>query len=326
MVSLTIKKEVCPLEGSFTISRVTMTESYVLVVELREAGHVGRGECEPHESDFSQMDVVESIIEDLRPLIEKGLSREQLNLLLPAGPARNAIDCALWDLEAKKAGKRAWDIAGVKLQQPLVTAYTICLEAPEEMAAKAARHKDRALLKLKLGAKDSLLRVEAVRRAAPDARLIVDANEAWSYEELRCLAEPLAKYGVELIEQPLPAGADHVLENYRGPVPLCADESCLDRTSLADVKTRYGFINIKLDKTGGLTEALKLAEDAQALGLRIMVGCMTGTSLAMAPAMILGAMAEFCDLDGPLLLAKDRKPGLWYDQSLVHIPEKRLWG
>lgn len=326
MISLTIKKEVWPLDGSFTISRVSMTESYTLVVDLQDGAHVGRGECEPHESDPSQMEAVETIINRLRPEIEQGLTREALSSLLPAGPARNALDCALWDLEAKKAGRRAWEMAGVTMPSSLVTAYTICLETPEEMAAKSARHKDRALLKLKLGATDSLARVAAVRQAAPDARLIVDANEAWSYEELSRLADPLAQYGVELIEQPLPAGADQALENYQGPVPLCADESCLDRNSLAEVSGRYSFINIKLDKTGGLTEALKLVEAAEEKGLRIMVGCMTGTSIAMAPAMIIGAMAEFCDLDGPLLLAKDRSPGLRYEQSFVHIPDREMWG
>jgi len=326
MVSLTIRKVIWPLAGSFTISRISMTESYTLVVELRDGEYVGRGECEPHESDASQMEAVEAFIEDLRPLIEDGLTREELNLVLPAGPARNAIDCALWELEARKAGKRVWDLAGVIMPPSLVTAYTICLETPEEMAEKAARYKNRALLKLKLGAKDSLCRVEAVRRAAPDARFIVDANEAWSFEELTSLAEPLAHFGVELIEQPLPADTDQVLEKYRGPVPLCADESCLDRRSLSAIKGRYGYINIKLDKTGGLTEALKLVADAQSLGLGLMVGCMTGTSLAMAPAMVIGAMAEFCDLDGPLLLAKDRTPGLRYEKSVVHMPERDMWG
>ncbi|PHZ86524.1 N-acetyl-D-Glu racemase DgcA [Paremcibacter congregatus] len=326
MVSLKIQKEIWPLDGSFTISRVSMTKSYTLVVELQDGAHIGRGECEPHESDPLQMEAVEKSIEALRPLIEEGLTRVEMNLLFPAGPARNALDCAMWDLEAKKAGKRAWDLAGVTMPPSLVTAYTICLETPEEMAAKAAKHQDRALLKLKLGASGSLARVAAVRQAAPEARLIVDANEAWSYGELCRLADPLADYGVELIEQPLPAGADQALENYQGSVPLCADESCLDRSSLTDVKSRYGFINIKLDKTGGLTEALLLAEEAQALGLRIMVGCMTGTSIAMAPAMIIGAMAEFCDLDGPLLLAKDRSPGLRYEHSSVYAPDREMWG
>jgi L-alanine-DL-glutamate epimerase-like enolase superfamily enzyme len=246
--------------------------------------------------------------------------------LLPAGPARNAIDCALWDLEAKRSGQRAWHNAGIALEQSLETAYTIGLDSAEIMGAKAAKYQHRALLKLKLGHQNSLELVEAVRSQAPNSTLIVDANEAWTFEQLSELAEPLAALGVVLIEQPLPAGQDQALADYRGSVPLCADESCLDRNSLAAVKQRYSFINIKLDKTGGLTEALLLADEAKSLGLRIMVGCMTGTSLAMAPAMLIGSMAEFCDLDGPLLLAEDRSPGLVYHASNVHRPESATWG
>lgn len=326
MLSLVIKKETWSLKGSFTISRLTMYESYVLVVEISDGIQVGRGECEPHESDPSCMNVVESIIEDLRSKIENGITRSELNALLPAGPARNAIDCALWDLEAKQSGKRAWELAEVDLNSPLVTAYTICLESAEQMAAKALKHKHRKLLKLKLGAENSIQLVKAVRQQAPDTCLIVDANEAWTFEQLNELAPPLAELGVALIEQPMPAGKDQDLEHYTGPVPLCADESCLDRKSLQDVNKRYEFINIKLDKTGGLTEALLLADEAKRIGLRLMVGCMTGTSLAMAPAMIIGAMAEFCDLDGPLLLEKDRIPGLVYEDSLVCLPEVAMWG
>jgi L-alanine-DL-glutamate epimerase-like enolase superfamily enzyme len=326
MISLTIKKEVWLLDEPFVISRVSMTQSYVLVVELDDGGYVGRGECEPHESDDSYMVKVENTIENLREKIENGLTRDELNQLLPAGPARNAIDCAMWDLEAKKADMRVWELAGVDLKSPLVTAYTICIGSPEEMAEKATRHKHLDLLKLKLDSEFCLERVQAVRNAAPNPRIIVDANEAWTFKQLTQFAEPLAKLNVSLIEQPLPAGKDEELVNYLGSVPLCADESCHDRNSLIEVKERYQFINIKLDKTGGLTEALCLAEEAKTNGLRIMVGCMTGTSLAMAPAMLIGALAEFCDLDGPLLLARDRKPGLDYENSIIHIPQREVWG
>jgi len=326
MISLKISKEVWALKESFNISRVSMTQSYILKVELSDGEHTGRGECEPHESEPLIMDEVEQIIEGLRRKIEQGLSRAQLNTLLPAGPARNAIDCALWDLEAKQSGQRAWQLAGLALDQPLETAYTIGLGSVESMAKKAAKYKDRALLKIKLNHENNLEILQAIRAQAPDSVLIVDANEAWTFEQLTELSEPFAALGVALIEQPLPAGKDQALADYRGSVPLCADESCLDRHSLSDVKQRYSFINIKLDKTGGLTEALLLANEAKALGLRIMVGCMTGTSLAMAPAMLIGAMAEFCDLDGPLLLAEDRNPGLVYQASNVHQPQPATWG
>jgi len=303
-----------------------MEKSYVVVVELNDGQNIGKGECEPHESDPSFMDKITATIESLRTKIEAGMSRDELNQLLPAGPARNSIDCAMWDLEAKQKGKRAWELAGIELKQPLITAYTICISSPFEMASKAALNKHRELLKLKLDSKNALASVKAVRKAAPNPEIIVDANEAWTYQQLIQLSQPLAKLGVCLIEQPLPAGKDKELKNYNGPIPLCADESCLDRSSLGEVKERYQFINIKLDKTGGLTEALCLVDEAKKQGLRIMVGCMTGTSLAMAPAMLIGAMAEFCDLDGPLLLAKDRVPALRYENSIIHRPQKEMWG
>lgn len=326
MMSLSIKKEIWPIAGSFNISRVSVTEAYVLVVELTDGEYVGRGESEPHESDVSYMDIVEQEIEAVRADIERGISREELDKLLPAGRARNAIDCALWDLEAKKSGKRAWELAGVAMDKPLVTAYTISLNSPEEMAEQTKKYSHRDLLKLKLGEGDCLAQVRAVREAAPNTRLIVDANEAWSFDMLCEMAEPMAELGVELIEQPMPAGQDDELIKYTGPVPLCADESCIDRSSLPHAKGRYAYVNIKLDKTGGLTEALALADAALEQGFKLMVGCMTGTSLAMAPAMIIGQMSEFCDLDGPLLLAKDREDCLKYEDSVVHIPEVNVWG
>lgn len=326
MISLRIRQETWPLLKSFNISRSSITESLVLVVEIQDGAYVGRGECEPHENDQSKMGVVAAIIEGIRPQIEQGVGREDLQNLLPSGPARNAVDCALWDLEAKKSGKRAWHIAGVDLPGPLVTAYTISINSPEEMAAEAKGHSHRSLLKVKLGKDGSLARIKAVRHVAPNATIIVDANEAWDFEKLTALAPTFAGLGVAMIEQPLPAGSDQQLDHYTGPIPLCADESCMDRGSLEEVDGRYEFINIKLDKTGGLTEALLLAEEASSRGLKIMVGCMTGTSLAMAPAMVIGAGAMFCDLDGPLLLAKDRIAGLVYDENSVQVPNADVWG
>lgn len=314
------------LRTPFRTSRFAIDENCALTVELRDSGAVGRGECEPHEHDSAiALEVLDSI-ERQRPMIEAGIDRDELNRAFPAGPARNALDCALWDLEAKRCGRRAWEIAGIAIQSPLTTAYTISLDDSHEMAIHAERNRERPLLKLKLGKRDSLGKVRAVREAAPLARLIVDVNEAWSIDDLNTLAGPLSDLGVELIEQPLAAGEDKELAGYSGAVPLCADESCLDTASLLTLNTKYDYVNIKLDKTGGLTEALRLLEAARNRELGIMVGCMNGTSLAIAPAMIIGAVADYCDLDGPLLLERDRTPGLTYEDSRVLLPTSDLWG
>jgi len=326
MPKLSVKLETWDIEGVFAISRSTVSQSYVLVVELTEGDLIGRGECEPHEEDQAIGEKMAEEIYALREEIEGGITRQDLLNLLPKGPARNAIDCAMWDLECKQQNKRAWDIAGIPAPKPVTTAYTLGIDSVEAMADKAAKNKDRALLKIKLNAEDCLARLDAIIKAAPDVQIIIDANEAWSFEQLNELSEPLAKLGILMIEQPLPHSNDSILSNYKGPVPLCADESCLDRTSLEFIKGRYDFVNIKLDKTGGLTEALLLAEEAEKLGLRIMVGCMVGTSLAMAPAMLVAQKAEFTDLDGPLLLSKDRENGLLYKESLVYPPKPELWG
>ena len=318
--------ETWKIKGRFSISRFSISQSNVLTVELRDSGLIGRGECEPHEFDVELAQDVLNSIEENRAVIEAGISRQELNDLLPAGPARNAIDCALWDLEAKRTGKRAWEIAGVTLNAPLTTAYTISLSSIQKMALHASNNRKRPLLKLKLGKKNSLAIVNAVRQAAPEARLIVDINEAWNIDDLNRLAGPLSDLGVELIEQPLPAGEDEQLSIYLGPVPLCADESCLDTNSMFTLNDIYSYVNIKLDKTGGLSEALRLVEAAKKNGFGIMVGCMNGTSLAMAPAMVIGAMADYCDLDGPLLLEQDRIPGLFYENSLIHVPTTDVWG
>ncbi len=314
------------LKQPFSTSQFSISRNIALTVELRDDAFTGRGECEPHEYDADIAQGVLKMIELSRPLIEKGLDRQELQRLMPAGPARNAIDCALWDLDAKRTGRRAWELAGVELSSPLTTAYTISLNNPADMAVQAGKNRHRPLLKLKLGRQESIRCVEAVRRAAPDARLIADANGAWSIDELQRLARPLAGLGVEMIEQPLPAGDDAQLSAYVGPIPLCADESCVDTDSLRTLSGGYAYVNIKLDKTGGLTEALRLVEAARSRSLGIMIGCMNGTSLAIAPAMVIGAIADLCDLDGPLLLEHDRTPGLGYEDSLIRVPSPDVWG
>jgi L-alanine-DL-glutamate epimerase-like enolase superfamily enzyme len=265
-------------------------------------------------------------IEGVRPRFEGGADGAALQTLLPPGAARNALDCALWDLEAKRAGVRAWTLAGRARLDPVKTCFTISLGSPEEMAEAARANARRPILKLKIGGPDDLDGVAAVRAAAPRARLIVDANEALSFEDLTRLAPELARLDVRLLEQPLPAGEDGALAGYASPVPLCADESLHTRAELAACAGRYGLINIKLDKTGGLTEALALAAEARAGGFGLMIGCMVATSLAMAPAMILAQGAEFVDLDGPLLLTRDREPGLAIAGSLIEPPSSAVWG
>jgi L-alanine-DL-glutamate epimerase-like enolase superfamily enzyme len=325
-VNLEYREENWPVAGVFRISRGAVTSVDVLVTEIHDGELVGRGEGCPEghfgegmQNSFRQLD-------ELNTRLEEGLSRSDLQDLLPAGAARNAVDCALWDLEAKRADEPAWRAAGLPGLKEIVTAYTISLDDPDKMEQQAAGASHHPLLKIKLGGGDDVARVAAVRRGAAESRLIVDANEAWGLEDLQRNAGPLADLGVELIEQPLPAAEDSVLDGFTSPVPLCADESCLHRGSLATVAGRYQFINIKLDKTGGLTEALALARDAQERGLRLMVGCMLGTSLAMAPGSLIGQLCEFVDLDGPLLLASDRVPCIRYDQGVLMPPPRELWG
>jgi L-alanine-DL-glutamate epimerase-like enolase superfamily enzyme len=300
----------------------------VVVAELREGGLLGRGEAVPYARYGESPEAVVATLEGLAGAVAAGLDREGLARLLPAGAARNALDCALWDLEARRAGRPVWQLAGLGLAPgPVVTAFTLSLDRPEAMAAAARAAGGRPLLKLKLGGQEVLERVRAVRAAVPRARLMVDANEAWSLDQLHHLAPELARLGVELIEQPLPAGADDGLRpGAAGPVPLAADESCHGRDSLERLVGRYQLINIKLDKTGGLTEALRLKAAAEAAGLGIMVGCMVATSLAMAPALLVAQGAAVVDLDGPLLLAVDRVPGLRYESATVYPPEPGLWG
>lgn len=327
--SLHIVAENIPLREPFRISRMEFHHSQVVVAEIRVDGHVGRGECEPHESDPVECDRAISKLESLADRVARGLDRAQLADLLPAGPVRNALDCALWDIEAKRSGIGVAALAGRPASVALPTVFTLGIDTPDAMAAKAHHLDGWDRFKIKLGGEDPMLdldRVAAVRRARGDVELIVDANGGWTMDALKSLAPLLADQGVALIEQPLAPGYDAALSDYSSPVPLCADETCLDRQSLPMVIGRYSYINIKLDKTGGLTEALALVDAAEAAGLGIMVGCMTGTSLAMAPAHLVAQRARFIDLDGPLLIAKDRTPGMRYDRGLVHPPEPALWG
>jgi L-alanine-DL-glutamate epimerase-like enolase superfamily enzyme len=319
---LAVRAESFPIAGVFTISRGSRTEAEVLTVTVEEGGERGRGECVPYARYGETLASVRAEIEGL----PERFDRDGLQELLPAGAARNAVDCGLWDLAARRAGRRVWELAGLAEPGPEVTAYTLSLDAPEAMRAQAARNAHRPLLKLKLGGEGDMARLEAVRAGAPRVRIIVDANEGWSAEEYAALAPALVGLGVELVEQPLPAGVDAALGEMARPVPVCADESCHDRASLAALRGRYDVVNVKLDKAGGLTEALALREAARAAGFGVMVGCMVGSSLAMAPAVLVAQGAAFTDLDGPLLLARDREHPLLYDERGVHPSARELWG
>jgi L-alanine-DL-glutamate epimerase-like enolase superfamily enzyme len=315
-----------PIAGRFVIARGGKTEAEVVVVEIAEGQHAGRGEAVAYPRFGERTDEVLAQIEVVRKQIESGAGRAELQALLPPGAARNALDCAFWDLEAKQANVRAWTLADLARLDPVKTCFTLSLDAPEVMAERARAHARWPMLKLKIGAADHLDRVAAVRAAAPRTRLVVDANEALGFEDLKRLTPELARLEVKLLEQPLPASEDAALEGSDSPVPLCADESLRDRAELAACARRYSAVNIKLDKAGGLTEALALKAEARALGLEIMAGCMVATSLAMAPALLVAQGARYVDLDGPLLLAKDRDPGLPISGALIEAPPPELWG
>ena len=314
--------DVFRLAEVFTISRGSRTEARVLTVRLSEGGVTGWGECVPYARYGETLDSVTGQINEVKLPVD----RMALYDVLPAGAARNAIDCALWDLEAKRAGKRVWELAGLTAPHPEITAFTLSLDTPKKMRAAAAKHAHRPLLKIKLGTADDMARLEAVRAGAPDARIIVDANEGWTAEIYSDLAPHLLRLGVQLVEQPLPAGQDDMLAEIERPLPVCADESCHDRASLPGLKGKYDVVNIKLDKTGGLTEALALRDVAIADGYGVMVGCMVGSSLAMAPAVLVAQGASVVDLDGPLLLAEDRDQPLKFDEAGVHPSTQELWG
>jgi L-Ala-D/L-Glu epimerase len=315
-----------PIAGAFTISRGARTEAVTVVAEVSQGGHMGRGECVPYARYGETPEATLAALLSMREALRKGLGRQALQAALPAGAARNALDCALIDLEARIGGRRAWELLGRPAPRACTTAFTISLGTPDAMAAATAKAANRPLLKIKLGGDGDGDRIAAVRKEAPESELIVDANEAWTLANLEQNLAACAAVGVTLVEQPLPAGQDGVLARIRRPVAVCADESVHDRASLDGLRERYDALNIKLDKAGGLTEALAMADAAQALGFEIMVGCMVATSLAMAPAMLLTPQARFVDLDGPLLLAGDRDGGLRYDGSTVYPPDTALWG
>ncbi len=323
---MTVRIERWPIAGTFTISRGAKTEAVVVVAEVSQGDLIGRGECVPYPRYGETPEATLQAIQAMQEPLAGGMDRIALQARMPAGAARNALDCALADLEARRAGQRIWNLLGRPAPEPRTTAYTISLGTSEAMAEATAKAAHRALLKIKLGGDGDRARIAAVRKAAPSSALIVDANEAWTEDNLAANLKACADAGVTLIEQPLPAGKDEALARIKRPVAVCADESVHDRASLAGLRGRYDAVNIKLDKTGGLTEALAMADAARALGFEIMIGCMVATSLSMAPAMLIAQAARFIDLDGPLLLAKDRDNGLRYEGSLVYPPDAALWG
>jgi len=325
-VRLTVAAERYAIAGGFRIARGARTHAEVVVATLEDGPHAGRGECLPYARYGESVAGVVAQIEGMAGALSAGMGRAGLQAALPPGAARNALDCALWDLEARRAGVRVWDLAGLPPPGPVVTAFTLSIDAPEAMRAKAAANAHRPLLKVKLGGRGDLERLAAVREGAPGATMIVDANEGWSVADYERLAPEMVRLGVAMVEQPLPADDDAALADVARPLPVCADEACHDRASLPRLAGRYDMINIKLDKTGGLTEALALREAARAAGLRVMVGCMLATSLAMAPAQLLAQGAEIADIDGPLLLSQDRAHGLSYDAAGAHPPARELWG
>lgn len=325
-LSLTLVTERWPIRGSFAISRGAKTEAVVLVAELSDGRARGRGECVPYARYGESVESVTQAIENMRPELERGIHRNALQGAMPPGAARNALDCALWDLEAKRTVRPVQELAALAALHPVTTAYTISLAEPAEMARAAERAASRTLLKIKLGADGDPARIRAVRASAPRATLIVDANEGWNESNLAINFDACEEAGVALVEQPLPQGHDDALARMTRRLPVCADESVHDRTSLSALAGKYDAVNIKLDKAGGLTEALAMVAEAERRNLTIMVGCMVATSLAMAPAILPAQKARFVDLDGPLLLEKDRADGLRYADSLVYPPSPSLWG
>jgi L-alanine-DL-glutamate epimerase-like enolase superfamily enzyme len=327
---LTIRVESWPIAGQFIISRGAKTEAKVVVAELSQDGFpdrvLGRGECVPYARYGESVEGVAALLEAMADKVAQGLDRKLLQSVMPAGAARNALDCAFWDLEAKRAGRPVHELAGVPPPHALITSFTISLGSPEAMAQAARKAASHALLKIKLGSDGDPERIAAIRAAVPHTELIVDANEGWNEHNLSDNLKACARAGVTLVEQPLRAGADDVLASTERSVPVCADESAHDSASLTELRGKYDAVNIKLDKTGGLTQAFVMAIEAQKLGLAVMAGCMVATSLSMAPAMLVAQRARFVDLDGPLLLARDRVHGLRYEGSNVYPAESSLWG
>jgi len=327
VITLEIKHLSWPVRGSFTISRGSRTSAETVMVVIADDAFRGRGECVPYAHYGESLEGVTELIESIRGPLESGMNRAELQSALPSGAARNALDCALWDLEAKRLGVRAWQLPDIDAaQQPITTAFTLSLDSPDRMREAARASASCPLLKIKLGGEDDLERVRAVREGAPQSRLILDANEGWNPQNYESLIPVLVELGVEMIEQPFPAAADEVLRTIEHPITICADEACHDIASFGELVGKYDMINIKLDKTGGLTEAMKLKALADGAGMQIMVGCMLGSSLAMAPACIVAQGADIVDLDGPLLLADDCQHGLIYENSVIQPGSAELWG
>ena len=325
MLTVEAEEETWPLKEPFRISRGSRTEAQVVVVTVSDGAHTGRGECVPIARYNQSTESVLRQVESAKG--EKNLNRRTLQQLLPPGAARNALDCALWDLEAKISGKRVWELTNISTVDEVETSFTISLDTTQKMAAAAKASATLPILKLKLGGDSAdIARVEAVREAAPAARLLIDANESWSREHYGQISPALKQLGVEVIEQPFPADSDAVLETLDHLVPVCADESCHTTADLPRLKNRYEMINVKLDKTGGLTEALRLCQRARESGFKLLIGCMACTSLGIAPARLLASTAEYVDLDGPLLLLRDRDNGLNYQKAKVALPRGELWG
>lgn len=325
-MKLTVHRETWPLAKAFSISRGQKQNADVVICRLIENGIVGRGECVPYSRYGESVELTIQTINSIQPHIKTGLSFNKIQALLPAGAARNAVDCALWDLRAKQSKKFAYELAGIDVPKPVETAYTISLDTPKKMSEEALSNSHRPLLKLKLDGKDDLDRVAAVRKHAPMSTLIVDANEGWAEEDVLPLSINMARLDVALVEQPLPAGKDEILKNIVHPLPFCADESCHTSQNLGQLSERYDCLNIKLDKTGGLTEALVLMKHARKYGFDIMIGCMVSTSLSIAPATLLTSTAKYVDLDGPLLLKNDRPDGLNYKNSMLNPKFEGIWG
>jgi L-alanine-DL-glutamate epimerase-like enolase superfamily enzyme len=318
-----------PLKRPFSIARLTITEATTLHVRLTHGEVAGQGESEPHEYDVAVQARLEQEVRNASPQFSLDMSWQRLRELLPQPTARNPVDCALWDLRSKLQRVSIWELAGIPRRKgPLTTAMTVSVDTPEKMRHQAAEMRQCQLIKIKVDGGDDVTRVAAVRDVAPAARLTVDANESWSFAQLREFAPALAKLGVEMIEQPLRTSVDAELQGYRSPVPLCADEACMDLSSLPRIVGRYQMVNVKLDKTGGFTEALQLVKEARRLGLGVMTGCNVGTSLAMAPAFLIGTLSDFVDIDGASMLVDDRQPGLTYDlqHGTVEAPSAALWG
>lgn len=323
-IQMTLSTQAWPIRGAFTISRGRKTQADVVMVTLEQDGKIGRGECVPY-ARYGES--IEQVLEDLNAIHDRlnTLSTSCIQEWLPAGAARNALDCAWWDLQCKQQGNTIWQQLNIT-PTPLITAYTLSLDTPDKMGLAAQQQQHRPLLKLKLADDNDIDRVAAVRHFAPNAQIIVDANEGWDRAQYQRLIPSLQALNIAMIEQPFPADCDHWLDGLSRPIPLCADESCHDTASLTRLIGRYDLINIKLDKTGGLTEALALQQDALRNGLGIMVGCMVGSSLSMAPAFVVAQQADIVDLDGPLLLAEDYPTGFKYSLSTMQVMSPELWG